>query len=53
MKNPDLIILNKFIYKPPAIKISISALGEWLLNTGFIQEGSALRSNPLPFIYNF
>ena len=53
MKNPYLIILNKFIYKPPAIKISISALGEWVLNTGFIQEGSALRSNPLPFYIQF
>ena len=48
MKIPDLIILNKFIYKLPAIKIGISALEEGVLNTGFIREGAALRSNPRP-----
>lgn len=46
MKIPDLIILNKFIYKLPAIKISISALEKGVLKTGFIREGAALRSNP-------
>ena len=54
MKIPDLIILNKFIYKLPAIKIGISALEEGVLNTGFIREGAALRSNPgLPFYIPF
>lgn len=53
MKIIDLIILNKFIYKRPAIKISISALGEWVLNTGFIRQGSALRSNIPPFYIPF
>ena len=54
MKIPDLIILNKFIYKLPAIKIGISALEEGVLNTGFIREDAALRSNPrLPFYIPF
>lgn len=48
MKIPDLIILNKFIYKLPAIKIGISALEEGVLNTGFIREGAALRPNHRP-----
>ena len=53
MKIPQSIMLNKFTYKPPAIKISISAPGEGVLNTGFIREGSALRSSPLPFYIPF
>lgn len=48
MKIPDLIILNKFIYKLPEIKIGISSLEEGVLNTDFIREGAALRSNHRP-----
>ena len=54
MKIPDLIILNKFIYKLPAVKIGISALEggtQHRFHTG--RRRPEVQPPTYPFIYHF